>query len=172
MKRVFAAFLVAAIAGGALIFESTPRGQPIRAGLGEWLAANALPAQAETITLIELPSTGTIRALDAALVLRVAFRYRPRAIVFLDPIEPDGAETLLLSKLSEAAAPVVFTANDRLATLLHVAISKALPSFPPRRNEPETSAPIFRDAWLAQTMPAIALPPPKLRRDSLSPAIL
>lgn len=131
MRRAVSAILVVALAALVVFFEDTPRGAPIRAGLSEWLAANSLPASPETVAVVELPpGRGTIRALDAALALRAILPCQPRAIVFLDPIAPGEADALLLSKLSDAKVPVVFTANERLDLLPQVVVSQALPSFP------------------------------------------
>lgn len=133
MKRALFALPVA-IAGLLVFFESIPQGASMRDGFREWLAAGALPAEPETITVIELPPPGgNMPALDAALALRAVLRCQPRAVAFLDPIEPGEAEELLLSKLSDARLPVVFTANERLDPFPRVVVSGALPPFPPMK---------------------------------------
>jgi hypothetical protein len=121
--------LFVALALGALFLESRPFAEPATKIWREWLAANALPVSPERVTAVELSAPG-IDSLSAALVLRAVLPLQPRGIVFLDPVASDSSSSLLLSKLGDARAPVVFSATQNLEALPNVRIARAAPALP------------------------------------------
>lgn len=119
--------LFAGVALAALLLEVSPLAAPVTTAWREWLAANALPAAPKTVTAIEIAGK-SLDPLSAALALRAVLPLEPTGIVFLDPITNDANTQLLISKLSDARVPIVFTTTERLDPLARVSVSEKVPA--------------------------------------------
>lgn len=118
-----------ALALAALFLEARPFAVPATKLWREWLAADVLPVSPQRVTAVELSAPG-IDSLSAALVLRAVLPLQPKGVVFLDPVASDSSSPLLLSKLSDARVPVVFSATQNLEALPNVRIARATSALP------------------------------------------
>ncbi len=125
-RRMNRALLAGGLALGAMLLESSPFAWPVESLWRECLASAMLLPAREMLAAVEMPGK-EIDPLSAALVLRAVLPLEPKGVVFVDPVTPDANAPLLVSKLGDARAPVIFSTADSLEVLPNVSVAEAVP---------------------------------------------